>query len=89
MLGVCLDIGGKYAGAVTGAMNTATYVSGFLSSIFYGYIVKSYGYDAPFLPMIVLLVISALLWLRIDPAQDVILEAGPMGETPGAFADIE
>jgi predicted MFS family arabinose efflux permease len=49
VLGVCLDIGGKYAGAVTGAMNTATYVAAFLSSVVYGYIVKSYGYDAPFI----------------------------------------
>ena len=53
-------------------MNTATYVSGFLSSIFYGYIVKSYGYDAPFIPMIVLLMVSALLQLRIDAKRDVI-----------------
>src|ERR1022692_1173576 len=80
VLGVCLDIGGKYAGAVTGAMNTATYVAAFLSSVVYGYIVKSYGYDAPFIPMIVLLMISMLLWFRIDPAQDVISEAEPMGE---------
>ncbi len=33
VLGVCLDIGGKYAGAVTGAMNTATYVAAFVSSV--------------------------------------------------------
>ena len=55
VLGVCLDIGGKYAGAVTGAMNTATFIAAFLSSIAYGYIAKSFGYDAPFIPMIVLL----------------------------------
>jgi ACS family glucarate transporter-like MFS transporter len=89
VMGVCLDIGGKYAGAVTGAMNTATYVAAFLSSVVYGYIVKSYGYDAPFIPMIVLLMISMLLWLRIDPAQDVILEAEPMGEMPSTLLDFE
>jgi MFS transporter, ACS family, glucarate transporter len=86
VLGVCLDIGGRYAGAVTGAMNTATYVAAFLSSVVYGYIVKSYGYDAPFIPMIVLLLISALLWLRIDPAQDLISEAEPVGVTAGTSA---
>jgi MFS transporter, ACS family, glucarate transporter len=86
VLGVCLDIGGKYAGAVTGAMNTATYVAAFLSSVVYGYIVKSYGYNAPFIPMIVLLLISVLLWFRIDPAQEVISEAEPAGETAGTSA---
>ena len=71
VLGVCLDVGGKYAGAVTGAMNLATFVAAFLSSVAYGYIVKSYGYDAPFIPMIVLLVISASIWLTIDASREV------------------
>jgi hypothetical protein len=51
--------------------------------------VKSYGYDAPFIPMIVLLMISMLLWFRIDPAQDVISEAEPMGEMPSTLLDFE
>ena len=75
VLGICLDIGGKYAGAVTGAMNTATFIAAFVSSVAYGYIVRSSGYDAPFLPMVVLLLISALLWFRIDATQLVIPEA--------------
>jgi ACS family glucarate transporter-like MFS transporter len=79
VLGVCLDIGGKYAGAVTGAMNTATFVAAFLSSVVYGYIVKSYGYDAPFLPMVVLLIISALLWFKVDPTREVISETALAG----------
>ncbi len=85
VLAVCLDIGGKYAGAVTGAMNTATFVAAFLSSVIYGYIVKSFGYDAPFIPMIVLLIVSALLWFRIDPARHVIAET--TGETAAALVD--
>ena len=77
VLGVCLDIGGKYAGAVTGAMNTAAFIAAFVSSVVYGYIVKSYGYDAPFVPMIVLLVLSALMWFRIDATKEVIAETDP------------
>jgi sugar phosphate permease len=77
VLGICLDIGGKYAGAVTGFMNTATFIAAFLSSIAYGYIVKGFGYDAPFVPMIVLLIVGALIWLRIDAAKEVIPEADP------------
>ena len=53
-------------------------IAGFVSSVAYGYIVNSYGYDAPFLPMIGLLTLSALLWFRIAPTQEVIAEARPV-----------
>jgi sugar phosphate permease len=67
---------------VTGAMNMATYIAALISSVAYGYIVKSYGYDAPFIPMIVLLMISALLWLKIDPTREVMPEARETAGTP-------
>jgi sugar phosphate permease len=44
---------GKYAGAVTGAMNIATYVAAFVSSVVYGYIASSFGYTAPEAPALV------------------------------------
>ncbi len=70
---VCLDIGKKYAGAVTGTMNTAGQIGSFVSSVLFGYIVKSSGsYDVPLIPMTVMLTISALLWLKIDPAEELI-----------------
>jgi MFS transporter, ACS family, glucarate transporter len=72
---VCLDIGGKYAGAVTGAMNTAAQVGSLLSSVLFGYLVNRYGnYDAPFIPMAILLFVSTLLWLKIDPTRELITE---------------
>lgn len=77
VVGVCLDIGGSYAGAVTGAMNTATYVAAFVSSVVYGYIASSYGYTAPFVPMIVLLMTGAALWFLVDPAVPVIVATEP------------
>jgi len=70
---VCLDIGGKYAGAVTGAFNTASQVGSLVSSVVFGYLVNRTGsYDVPFIPMAALLVIGALLWLKIDPARELI-----------------
>jgi predicted MFS family arabinose efflux permease len=75
VLGVCLDIGGHYAGAVTAVMNTATYVAAFVSSVVYGYIASSFGYTAPFVPMIGLLIIGALLWVRVDATEEVIRSA--------------
>jgi MFS transporter, ACS family, glucarate transporter len=74
---VCLDIGKRYAGAVTGAMNTAGQVGSFLTSIMFGYIVVAFGgnYDAPLIPMAVLAAISALLWFKIDPTKPLVSDA--------------
>ena len=71
VFGVCLDIGRTHAGSMVGLMNTSAQVGGFLSSIAYGYIVERYGsYDAPFVPMVVLLFIGALLWFRVDASTE-------------------
>ena len=67
------DCGKKYAGAVTGTMNTAGQIGSFVSSVLFGYIVEMSGsYDVPLIPMTVMLTISALLWLKIDPAEELI-----------------
>jgi sugar phosphate permease len=72
---VCLDIGKKYAGAVTGAMNTAGQIGSFVSSVLFGYLVKYSGsYDVPLVPMTVMLAISAALWLKIDATEELIPE---------------
>ena len=69
---VCLDIGRKNAGAVSGAMNTAGSVGAVVSSVTFGYLVTSYGnYTAPLVPMAVLLFIGAVLWLRIDATREL------------------
>ena len=72
---VCLDIGKKYAGAVTGSMNTAGQIGSFLSSVCFGYIVKYSGsYELPLVPITVMLAISAALWLKIDATEELIPE---------------
>src|SRR5207245_2572552 len=49
---VCLDVGRKYAGAVSGAMNTAGQIGSFLTSVAFGYLVDVYGtYTAALVPM--------------------------------------
>ena len=79
LMGTCLDIGGKYSGAVTGAMNTAAYTGAFLSSVAYGYIVRDYGYEAPFVPIIAFLALGTLLWLKVDAEQLVVPESRSAG----------
>ena len=71
ILAICLDIGRDSSGAVTGAMNTASYLAAFLSAVSYGYIARSYGYGAPFIPMIVLMTAATLLLLKIDASEKI------------------
>jgi ACS family glucarate transporter-like MFS transporter len=73
MFAVCLDIGGAYAGAMVGAMNTASQIGSFLSSLIFGYLVGRFGsYNVPFIPMAALLLLGAWLWLKIDPSEQLI-----------------
>ncbi|MCC6292987.1 MAG: MFS transporter [Bryobacterales bacterium] len=82
---VCLDVGRRYAGAVTGAMNTAGQVGSFATSVAFGYLVKYYGsYDAPLIPMGILTAVSALLWLKIDPTVQLVPE--PVSDQPSSKA---
>ncbi len=85
---VCLDIGGEYSGAVVGAMNTAASAGAFVGSVAFGYLVdRSGGYDAPFVPMVALLVVGGLLWLKVDPAHPLIQRTGAaIGNSAGSTA---
>jgi MFS family permease len=74
VFGVCLDVGRKHAGAFVGIMNTASQAGGLLFTLSYGYIVERFGYDAPFVPMAILLFIGAILWLRVDASQELTAE---------------
>lgn len=70
---VCLDIGGPYAGAMVGAMNTSAQVGGFVSSLVFGYLVERYAdYSLPFIPMAALLFIGAALWFKVDPTKQLV-----------------
>ena len=70
---LCLDVGRQHAGAVTGAMNTAGNIGGFICTVLFGYIVKSFGsYSAPLFVIAVMLMISAVLFSRIDPTRPLV-----------------
>ncbi|MDX2178188.1 MAG: MFS transporter [Bryobacteraceae bacterium] len=72
---VCLDVGRKYAGAVSGSMNMAGQIGSFLSSIAFGYLVKFFGdYNLPLIPFSGMLALSAFLFTRINPEQQLIPE---------------
>ncbi len=72
---VCLDVGGKHAGAVSGTMNMAGQVGSFLSSVLFGYLVTYFGnYNTPLIPLALCLFVSAFFFLRIDPTTPLVAE---------------
>jgi predicted MFS family arabinose efflux permease len=46
---VCLDVGRRYSGAVSGAMNSGGQAAGYICTVLLGYWVEWYGYDRPLL----------------------------------------
>jgi len=69
---LCIDVGRKNAGAVFGFMNTAANAASALSAVVFGYLVGYSGnYNTPFIPMVALLMLGALLWLRVDATREL------------------
>ncbi len=53
-------------------MNTVAQVGGLVGSVAYGYIVARAGsYDAPFVPMVAMLLVGAALWLVVDASREL------------------
>ncbi len=72
---LCLDVGRKHAGAVFGFMNTAANAASALSAVVFGYLVGYFGnYNTPFIPMVALLALGALLWVHVDPTRELFPE---------------
>lgn len=70
---VCLDIGGTRAGLVTGVMNTAGQLGGFVSSVLFGYAVKATGgYNVPVWAVAAMVMTAAILFSRIDPTRQLL-----------------
>jgi MFS family permease len=66
----CVDIGGRHAGSVSGAMNTAVQAGAFISIVSFGYMVEYlHSYSAPLCVIAVMVLVSAVLFSRIDPTR--------------------
>ncbi|MBN2520604.1 MAG: MFS transporter [Bacteroidales bacterium] len=69
---ICMDVGKKFAGAISGAMNTAGNIGGFICASIFGILVKaSENYNFPLYVISGMLIISALLFLRIDASKPI------------------
>ena len=70
---IALDVGGKNAGAISGAMNMAGQVGSFMSSIAFGHLIELFGsYDLALLPLAAMVGISSILFWSIDPTEQLV-----------------
>jgi ACS family glucarate transporter-like MFS transporter len=73
---VCLEIGGRHAGVVSGAMNTFGNLGGTLSPVVVGICLQAWNsWTAPLITVAAFYLLAAACWLAIDPA-DVVEPAG-------------
>ena len=72
---ICSDIGGRYSGAVSGAMNTAGNIGGFVCATAFGYLIEATGnYNAPLFVITAMLAIAAILFWSINPTKKLVEE---------------
>lgn len=72
---ICVDIAGHHSGAVTGAMNSAGQLGGFVCTVMFGYVTTYYeSYNAPLFVIAGMLLVSAYLFSRIDAMQPLFSE---------------
>jgi sugar phosphate permease len=67
--GACMDVGGKYAGTVSGSMNMMGNMAGFVAPWFGGYLLKTTGndYNAFLYVMAGAYLLGTVIWPFIDP----------------------
>lgn len=69
---VCLDVGRRNAGVVTGTMNTVGNIGGALAPLVVGYAVRDWNsWTLPFYIMAGVFVFGAGMWLLVDPSRRI------------------
>lgn len=72
---LCIDLGKRHAGTISGAMNTAGNIGGFCCGILFGELVQQSGdYNLPLYMIAAMLIVSAVLFVFINPEKPIIKE---------------
>ena len=75
---LCLDVGRQFAGSISGAMNTAGNLGGFVCAFIFGYLVDWFGsYNAPLFVIGTMLMISSVLFAFINPEKPLVPDTQP------------
>ena len=70
---LCIDLGKKNAGTISGAMNTAGNIGGFCCGILFGYLVQVSGnFNLPLYMISGMLLVSAVLFSMINPTKPIL-----------------
>jgi ACS family glucarate transporter-like MFS transporter len=73
---VCMDVGVRFTGVVSGARNTTSQVGATISSIVFGYMVRSTGnYNFALIPVVGMIAVCAMFCLRIDATEQLFPES--------------
>jgi nitrate/nitrite transporter NarK len=73
---VAMSMGGHRSGTVTGAMNTAGQIGGFVCSVLAGYLVQATGsYNAPVFVVAGVVTAAAILFSRVDGSAKIFASA--------------
>ena len=73
---VCMDVGVRFTGAVSGARNTTSQVGATISSIVFGYMLRTTGsYNIALIPVIGMIAACAMFCLRIDATEQLFPES--------------
>jgi MFS family permease len=92
---VCMDVGGKHAGGISASMNMAGQVGSFLSSVAFGYAVGflrdhhftfEQQFNWPVYPLAAMLIVSGILFFRIDATRSVVAHDSDPGAAPDLSA---
>lgn len=70
---MCIDLGKRHAGTLSGAMNTAGNIGGFCCGILFGELVQKSGdYNLPLYMIAGMLIVSAVLFAFINPTKPIV-----------------
>lgn len=70
---VCLEVGGRHAGVVTGAMNTFGNLGGALSPVVIGFCLERWGsWNLSLMTVALLYLVAAACWMAIDATESVV-----------------
>ncbi len=87
--GACMDIGGRFAGTLSGSMNMMGNLAGAVAPVIIGLIIDMTGsnWDLTFYISAAIYLIAAVCWLILDPVTPMdgtVEAAGPQAALPGA-----
>ena len=73
---LCLDIGGEFAGTVSGVMNTAGQFGGALCTVLFGYMIRMTGsYNKPLWLVAFMVLCAALIFARVDASKPLFADS--------------